>query len=263
MSRVPATSSNATISVSASTKCIKPHGKYRKLRKISKWLDIFFVAPAHLGSNSNTGGSKQKQAHTEKSPERPALPTSIEEWQKRQEQEDNEILETRQRPEYSMTYRQAVGTEDLYLQVVTVKAIICCTYELQCLFSILFSTTYLIPFIFMYPVLCACVRKPVFTVCRLDGHRWAIALMPRPVVRICCWRYCCRTRRYRRIKWICQLPKMKWIWRRQFIASNCRCRTRWTWIAAGPNMLLSCANSVWRCDCNVNSIMWTFRNAKR
>ncbi|XP_011195889.2 dynein axonemal assembly factor 6 [Zeugodacus cucurbitae] len=68
--------------------------------------------PAHFGNASNAGGSKQKQAE-------PALPqpTSIEEWQQQQEQEDNEILETRQRPEYSMTYRQAVGTEDLYLQM--------------------------------------------------------------------------------------------------------------------------------------------------
>ncbi|XP_011204730.2 dynein axonemal assembly factor 6 [Bactrocera dorsalis] len=75
--------------------------------------------PAHFGSsNGNAGGSKQKQAQQGgQTPERSALPTSIEEWQKQQEQEDNEILETRRRPEYSMTYRQAVGTEDLYLQM--------------------------------------------------------------------------------------------------------------------------------------------------
>ncbi|XP_014086322.1 dynein axonemal assembly factor 6 [Bactrocera oleae] len=74
--------------------------------------------PAHFGSsNSNAVASKQKQARGGESTERPTLPTSIEEWQKQQEQMDNEILETRRRPEYSMTYRQAVGTEDLYLQM--------------------------------------------------------------------------------------------------------------------------------------------------
>uniref|UniRef100_A0A0A1XH33 Uncharacterized protein CXorf41 n=1 Tax=Zeugodacus cucurbitae TaxID=28588 RepID=A0A0A1XH33_ZEUCU len=68
--------------------------------------------PAHFGNASNAGGTKQKLAEPA-----PPQPTSIEEWQQQQEQEDNEILETRQRPEYSMTYRQAVGTEDLYLQM--------------------------------------------------------------------------------------------------------------------------------------------------
>lgn len=122
----------------------------------------FFVAPAHFGSsNSNAVASKQKQARGGESTERPTLPTSIEEWQKQQEQMDNEILETRRRPEYSMTYRQAVGTEDLYLQVVAVKAIICCTYELQCLNSILFffllSTAYLLLFFHVRRAVCVCM----------------------------------------------------------------------------------------------------------
>ncbi|XP_039489306.1 dynein axonemal assembly factor 6 [Drosophila santomea] len=45
------------------------------------------------------------------------LPESLEEWQDRQEKEDNDILETRKTPEYTMTYRQAVGTEDVFLQM--------------------------------------------------------------------------------------------------------------------------------------------------
>lgn len=44
-------------------------------------------------------------------------PESLEEWQQQQEREDNDILETRKTPEYTMTYRQAVGTEDVFLQV--------------------------------------------------------------------------------------------------------------------------------------------------
>ncbi|XP_036327340.1 dynein assembly factor 6, axonemal-like [Rhagoletis pomonella] len=70
--------------------------------------------PANIGSKCS-GEDKQKQVRTE-ALEQP-VPTSIEEWQEQQERQDAEILETRKRPEYSMTYRQAVGTEDLYLQM--------------------------------------------------------------------------------------------------------------------------------------------------
>lgn len=44
-------------------------------------------------------------------------PATIEEWQAQQELEDYDILDSRKCPEYSMTYRQAVGTEDIYLQM--------------------------------------------------------------------------------------------------------------------------------------------------
>uniref|UniRef100_A0A1I8QDI4 PIH1D1/2/3 CS-like domain-containing protein n=1 Tax=Stomoxys calcitrans TaxID=35570 RepID=A0A1I8QDI4_STOCA len=44
-------------------------------------------------------------------------PSTLEEWQEQQELEDSNILDTRKSPEYSMTYRQAVGTEDVYLQI--------------------------------------------------------------------------------------------------------------------------------------------------
>ncbi|XP_058985483.1 dynein axonemal assembly factor 6-like [Musca domestica] len=42
-------------------------------------------------------------------------PSTIEEWHEQQEREDVDILESRKCPEYRMTYRQAVGTEDIYL----------------------------------------------------------------------------------------------------------------------------------------------------
>lgn len=48
-----------------------------------------------------------------------AQPQTLEEWQEAQEREDADILETRKCPEYTMTYRQAVGTEDVFLQVGT------------------------------------------------------------------------------------------------------------------------------------------------
>lgn len=48
-----------------------------------------------------------------------AQPRTLEEWQEAQEREDADILESRKCPEYTMTYRQAVGTEDVFLQVGT------------------------------------------------------------------------------------------------------------------------------------------------
>lgn len=44
-------------------------------------------------------------------------PATLEEWEAAQEREDADALETRKCPEYTMTYRQAVGTEDVFLQV--------------------------------------------------------------------------------------------------------------------------------------------------
>lgn len=42
---------------------------------------------------------------------------TIEEWQEQHEQEDMEILDSRKTPAYTLTYRQAVGTEDVFLQM--------------------------------------------------------------------------------------------------------------------------------------------------
>ncbi|EDW84923.2 uncharacterized protein Dwil_GK12880 [Drosophila willistoni] len=77
--------------------------------------------PGSIGS----GSSKAKQK-TKKTPnlvttpleEKPKQqPTNLEEWQEEQERLDADELETRKCPEYTMTYRQAVGTEDVFLQM--------------------------------------------------------------------------------------------------------------------------------------------------
>ncbi|XP_075161381.1 dynein axonemal assembly factor 6-like [Haematobia irritans] len=44
-------------------------------------------------------------------------PSTLEEWQQQQELDDLNALDNRKTPEYTMTYRQAVGTEDIYLQM--------------------------------------------------------------------------------------------------------------------------------------------------
>lgn len=43
--------------------------------------------------------------------------SDVDRWLEQQEQEDRELLEDRKRPEYTVKYKQAVGTEDVYLQV--------------------------------------------------------------------------------------------------------------------------------------------------
>lgn len=45
-----------------------------------------------------------------------AIPRSMEEFEKQQVM-DEELLDTRKHPEYSITYKQAVTTEDIYLQM--------------------------------------------------------------------------------------------------------------------------------------------------
>lgn len=44
-------------------------------------------------------------------------PESLNEWQNLQEEADAEALETRNQPEYTIIYKQAVTTQDLYLQL--------------------------------------------------------------------------------------------------------------------------------------------------
>lgn len=44
-------------------------------------------------------------------------PATLEEWQQQHEAEDQAILDSRKCPSYTMTYRQAVGTEDVFLQM--------------------------------------------------------------------------------------------------------------------------------------------------
>jgi len=45
-----------------------------------------------------------------------AFPKSMEEWQE-QQAKDEEELDTRKKPEYSVAYKQAVTSEDIYLQM--------------------------------------------------------------------------------------------------------------------------------------------------
>lgn len=70
------------------------------------------------------GNVKTKSGEIKKSLENPLLKKidpepgvkSIEQWEK-QQMEDEELLDTRKQPEYSITYKQAVTTEDLFLQM--------------------------------------------------------------------------------------------------------------------------------------------------
>uniref|UniRef100_A0A182IQR2 PIH1_CS domain-containing protein n=1 Tax=Anopheles atroparvus TaxID=41427 RepID=A0A182IQR2_ANOAO len=44
-------------------------------------------------------------------------PKTIEEWESQQQEEAQALLETRRQPEYRISYRQTVATEDIYLQM--------------------------------------------------------------------------------------------------------------------------------------------------
>lgn len=44
-------------------------------------------------------------------------PSTIEEWEKQQEDQCANLLESRPQPEYKISYKQTVGTEDLFLQL--------------------------------------------------------------------------------------------------------------------------------------------------
>lgn len=81
-------------------------------------------------NNDNDGGEKKnqkkkkKKSPYEKLEEKQSdsslfldmMPQSLEEWEQFEEKEA-ELLETRKCPEYTLTYRQAVGTEDVFLQM--------------------------------------------------------------------------------------------------------------------------------------------------
>lgn len=44
-------------------------------------------------------------------------PTSVEEWEEMQLRSDFDELDTRKRPDYTVSYKQDVKTEDVFLQV--------------------------------------------------------------------------------------------------------------------------------------------------
>ncbi|XP_030386019.1 protein PIH1D3 [Scaptodrosophila lebanonensis] len=79
------------------------------------------LTPGGIGpGGSAAGAGKKKKVNPVATPlvETPKeQPKTLEEWQEQQEREDADVLEERLCPEYTMTYRQAVGTEDVYLQM--------------------------------------------------------------------------------------------------------------------------------------------------
>ncbi|KAH8366793.1 hypothetical protein KR200_010913 [Drosophila serrata] len=82
------------------------------------------MTPGGIGPSKTPGfptkaKSKKKPnpLHTPLVEEQKKQPENLEEWQLQQEREDNDILDSRKTPEYTMTYRQAVGTEDVFLQM--------------------------------------------------------------------------------------------------------------------------------------------------
>ncbi|XP_017122921.1 dynein assembly factor 6, axonemal [Drosophila elegans] len=78
--------------------------------------------PGAIGRSNaaDPAGKRKKKPNPLATPlveEEKKQPENLEEWQEQQEREENDILESRKSPEYTMTYRQAVGTEDVFLQM--------------------------------------------------------------------------------------------------------------------------------------------------
>ncbi|SPP76063.1 protein PIH1D3 [Drosophila guanche] len=84
--------------------------------------------PGSIGPQTDAASASSASAKTKKKKkpnplatplveEQKKQPDTLEEWQEQQEREDTDILETRKCPEYTMTYSQAVGTEDVFLQM--------------------------------------------------------------------------------------------------------------------------------------------------
>ena len=97
--------------------------KKRKKNKLK--FKTFFPTPAPgcIGAQPTTAQQKSNKS-AKKSPYSPIdnsetekQPSTLEEWQQQHEAEDQAILDSRKCPSYTMTYRQAVGTEDVFLQM--------------------------------------------------------------------------------------------------------------------------------------------------
>ncbi|KAH8269939.1 hypothetical protein KR018_000058 [Drosophila ironensis] len=80
--------------------------------------------PGSIGAPQPGGSTGKAKGKNEQNPyvtplleEEKQQPKTLEQWEEQQEREDKDILETRKSPEYTMTYRQAVGTEDVFLQM--------------------------------------------------------------------------------------------------------------------------------------------------
>ncbi|KAH8264896.1 hypothetical protein KR038_007160 [Drosophila bunnanda] len=82
------------------------------------------MTPGGIGPSRTPGTSTKARSKRKPNPlatplveEQKKQPDNLEEWQLQQEREDNDILDSRKMPEYTITYRQAVGTEDVFLQM--------------------------------------------------------------------------------------------------------------------------------------------------
>ena len=75
------------------------------------------LGPGNIKPKRKDGGKKLENSLLMKiEPEAP--PQSMEEFEKFSKM-DEELLDTRKQPEYSVMYKQAVTSEDIYLQVMT------------------------------------------------------------------------------------------------------------------------------------------------
>ncbi|KAH8404479.1 hypothetical protein KR222_006158 [Zaprionus bogoriensis] len=76
--------------------------------------------PGSIGPQAAAGDGRKKKVNLVATPLKEEVKpqaNTLEEWQEAQEREDADILDSRKCPEYTMTYRQAVGTEDVFLQM--------------------------------------------------------------------------------------------------------------------------------------------------
>lgn len=79
--------------------------------------DIKPTKPSTI-NKANTEASTSTSLSTGSVVKPPAVPPkSIEEWQDLHEQEDLDTLESRRRPDFNITYKQDVRTEDVFLQM--------------------------------------------------------------------------------------------------------------------------------------------------
>lgn len=100
-------------------------GEWEVKMNAFEYSSDWFTGPGDIGPKKQSKKSAKLDAETAARRERYApikkteekRPATMEEWEEMQEKENNEIIETRKRPKYTVLYKQAVKTEDIYLQV--------------------------------------------------------------------------------------------------------------------------------------------------
>ncbi|XP_055641932.1 dynein axonemal assembly factor 6 [Toxorhynchites rutilus septentrionalis] len=85
------------------------------------------LGPGDIGTNTHSKTKKKRDGnpdeHIKNSSYSPLQetnadePKTIEEWERREELECEKLLEFRPRPDFKISYKQTVGTEDLFLQM--------------------------------------------------------------------------------------------------------------------------------------------------